>query len=80
MALTVARAARRPDAGGAGGADRGTLRYVSALSLLDLSLLALAASLVDLSKTALPGAGTLSVAVFAAVLPARQSTGPCSSC
>jgi len=77
VALTVARAARRPDAGGA---DRGTLRYVFAFSLLDLSLLALAASLVGLSKTALPGAGTLSVAVFAAVLPARQSTGPCSSC
>ena len=31
--------------------------------------------LVGLSKTALPGAGTITVAVFAAVLPARQSTG-----
>ena len=48
---------------------------MSALSLLDLSLLALAATLVGLSKTALPGAGTITVAVFAAVLPARQSTG-----
>jgi uncharacterized membrane protein YfcA len=45
------------------------------LSPLDVSLLALAACLVGLSKTALPGAGTLSVAVFAAVLPARESTG-----
>jgi len=48
---------------------------MSALSLLDFSLLALAATLVGLSKTALPGAGTITVAVFAAVLPARQSTG-----
>lgn len=45
------------------------------ISPLDFSLLALAASLVGLSKTALPGAGTIAVAVFAAVLPARQSTG-----
>jgi len=44
-------------------------------SLLDLSLLALAASLVGLSKTAMPGAGTIAVAIFAAVLPAKQSTG-----
>src|SRR5674476_1685226 len=44
-------------------------------SLLDFSLLALAASLVGLSKTAMPGAGTVAVAVFAAVLPAKQSTG-----
>jgi uncharacterized membrane protein YfcA len=45
------------------------------LSLLDFSLLALAASLVGLSKTAMPGAGTIAVAVFAAVLPAKESTG-----
>ncbi|WNB86624.1 sulfite exporter TauE/SafE family protein [Cellulomonas sp. ATA003] len=45
------------------------------LSVLDVCLLALAASLVGVSKTALPGAGTLTVAVFAAILPARQSTG-----
>jgi hypothetical protein len=44
-------------------------------SLLDFSLLALAASLVGLSKTAMPGAGTIAVAVFAAVLPAKESTG-----
>ncbi|HUX69836.1 MAG TPA: sulfite exporter TauE/SafE family protein [Cellulomonadaceae bacterium] len=48
---------------------------MSHLSALDFSLLALGACLVGLSKTALPGAGTLSVALFAAVLPARQSTG-----
>jgi uncharacterized membrane protein YfcA len=45
------------------------------LSTIDVVLLALAACLVGLSKTALPGAGTLAVAVFAAVLPARESTG-----
>jgi uncharacterized protein len=48
---------------------------VPALSVVDLLVLAVAASLVGLSKTALPGAGTLSVAAFAAVLPAKQSTG-----
>ncbi|QEW04914.1 sulfite exporter TauE/SafE family protein [Microbacterium lushaniae] len=37
-------------------------------------LLALGAVVVGLSKTALPGAGTLAVALFAAVLPAREST------
>jgi len=45
------------------------------LSPLGFLILALAASLVGLSKTALPGAGTIAVAAFAAVLPARQSTG-----
>jgi len=45
------------------------------LSLLDFSLLAVAASLVGLSKTAMPGAGTIAVALFAAVLPAKESTG-----
>ena len=53
----------------------GTLRCVPALSVVDVVVLAVAASLVGLSKTALPGVGTLSVAAFAAVLPARQSTG-----
>ncbi|MFS0734833.1 sulfite exporter TauE/SafE family protein [Microbacterium sp. 1P10UB] len=38
-------------------------------------LLALAAVTVGLSKTAIPGAGTVPVALFAAILPARQSTG-----
>jgi len=48
---------------------------VPELTWLDLTLLAAAAALVGLSKTALPGAGTIAVAVFAAVLPARSSTG-----
>jgi len=56
-------------------ADRGTLGCVPAISPLEFSLLALAALLVGLSKTALPGAGTISVAIFAAVLPAKPSTG-----
>lgn len=38
-------------------------------------LLGVAAVIVGLSKTAVPGAGTIAVAIFAAVLPARQSTG-----
>lgn len=38
------------------------------------SVLALGALIVGLSKTALPGGGTLAVALFAAVLPARTST------
>ncbi|MCH6231692.1 sulfite exporter TauE/SafE family protein [Microbacterium sp. CFH 31415] len=38
-------------------------------------LLAAAAAIVGLSKTAVPGAGTVAVAIFAAVLPAKQSTG-----
>ena len=39
------------------------------------SLLAVAAVIVGLSKTAIPGSGTIAVAIFAAVLPAKQSTG-----
>ena len=46
-----------------------------ALAVPELVLLVVAASLVGLSKTALPGAGTLTVVAFAAVLPARESTG-----
>jgi uncharacterized membrane protein YfcA len=38
-------------------------------------LLAVAAVIVGLGKTAVPGATTIAVAIFAAVLPARQSTG-----
>ncbi|SDG61912.1 sulfite exporter TauE/SafE family protein [Microbacterium pygmaeum] len=45
------------------------------LTALAWALLAVAALITGLSKTALPGAGTLSVAIFAAVLPAKQSTG-----
>ncbi|MCP3425679.1 sulfite exporter TauE/SafE family protein [Rothia sp. AR01] len=39
------------------------------------ALLAVAALLVGVSKTVLPGVNTLSVAAFAAILPARESTG-----
>ena len=45
------------------------------LSWLAWALLGLAAIVVGLSKTAVPGAGTVAVAIFAAVLPAKQSTG-----
>lgn len=39
------------------------------------ALLALSAFVVGASKTAVPAAATIAVAVFAAVLPARESTG-----
>ena len=39
------------------------------------ALLGVAALVVGLSKTAVPGAGTVAVAIFAAVLSAKQSTG-----
>lgn len=39
------------------------------------AMLGVAAVVVGLSKTAVPGAGTIAVAIFAAVLPAKQSTG-----
>src|SRR4051794_19623827 len=45
------------------------------LSALAWVLLAIAAFTVGVSKTALPGASTVAVATFAAVLPAKQSTG-----
>lgn len=41
-------------------------------------LLVVAAIAVGIAKTALPGAATLAVALFAAVLPARASTGALS--
>ncbi|MET7621599.1 sulfite exporter TauE/SafE family protein [Streptomyces sp. NPDC005408] len=41
----------------------------------DLAALAAAAALVGFSKTAVSGANTVSLAIFAAVLPARESTG-----
>lgn len=44
------------------------------LTALELCALGFAALLIGISKTALPGAGTLSVAIFATVLPAREST------
>lgn len=44
------------------------------LAVLSWVLLAFGALAAGMSKTALPGGGTLAVAVFAAVLPAREST------
>jgi uncharacterized membrane protein YfcA len=48
---------------------------LEALSLLDWVLLGLAAVLVGFAKTAIGGVGTAAVALFAIVLPARESTG-----
>ncbi|WP_031088978.1 sulfite exporter TauE/SafE family protein [Streptomyces sp. NRRL WC-3549] len=45
------------------------------LTLWPLAALAAASLLVGFSKTAVSGANTISLAVFAAVLPARESTG-----
>ncbi|MCX4671817.1 sulfite exporter TauE/SafE family protein [Streptomyces sp. NBC_01381] len=45
------------------------------ISLWEFAALAAAALLVGFSKTAVSGANTVSLAVFAAVLPARESTG-----
>ncbi|MFE7752743.1 sulfite exporter TauE/SafE family protein [Streptomyces sp. NPDC057428] len=45
------------------------------ITLWQLAALAAASTLVGFSKTAVSGANTISLAVFAAVLPARQSTG-----
>ncbi|MFI0817573.1 sulfite exporter TauE/SafE family protein [Streptomyces sp. NPDC021098] len=45
------------------------------IALWELAALAGAALLVGFSKTAVSGANTVSLAVFAAVLPARESTG-----
>ena len=44
------------------------------ISAIAWALLAFAAVVVGLSKTAIPGSNTIAVAIFAAVLPARQST------
>ncbi|MFI6081009.1 sulfite exporter TauE/SafE family protein [Streptomyces sp. NPDC051217] len=45
------------------------------ISMWEFVALAAAAALVGFSKTAVSGANTVSLAVFAAVLPARESTG-----
>lgn len=45
------------------------------LSVLAWAALAVAAVAVGVSKAALPGANTLAIALFAAVLPAKESTG-----
>jgi hypothetical protein len=42
---------------------------------VDLALLGLAAVFIGVAKTAVPGTGSLGVALFATVLPARESTG-----
>ncbi|MGW2326095.1 sulfite exporter TauE/SafE family protein [Streptomyces sp. NPDC001700] len=48
---------------------------MNTLALWELAVLAGAALLVGFSKTAVSGANTVSLALFAAVLPARESTG-----
>lgn len=48
---------------------------MNTVTLWEFLALAVAAGLVGFSKTAVSGANTISLAVFAAVLPARQSTG-----
>jgi len=48
---------------------------VPELSLLAWALLAFAAAVGGLSKSAIPGSVTISVAIFAAALPAKESTG-----
>jgi uncharacterized protein len=48
---------------------------VLGLSALDWSLLAVAALLVGFAKTAIGGVAAISIAIFAAVLPAKESTG-----
>lgn len=48
---------------------------IADLTPLVWTVLALGALVVGLSKTAVPGGGTLAVALFAAVLPAKESTG-----
>ncbi|MFV0319717.1 MAG: sulfite exporter TauE/SafE family protein [Microbacterium sp.] len=45
------------------------------LSVVAWALLAMAAVVIGLSKTAIPGSATVSVAIFAAVMPAKESTG-----
>ncbi len=45
------------------------------LSSADLALIVAAAMLIGIAKTGFAGIGSLSVAIFAAVLPARESTG-----
>ncbi|WP_324650268.1 sulfite exporter TauE/SafE family protein [Georgenia sp. H159] len=45
------------------------------LTGVEWALLAVAAGFVGLSKAALPGSNTVSIAIFAAILPAKQSTG-----
>ena len=46
------------------------------LTPLAWALLGVAALVAGLGKTAIPGSATVSVVLFAAVLPARTSTAP----
>src|SRR5690625_600388 len=46
------------------------------LSFVTWTVLAVATFIVGMTKSALPGAVTIAVAMYAAVLPARASTGP----
>ncbi|WP_328535632.1 sulfite exporter TauE/SafE family protein [Streptomyces sp. NBC_00344] len=48
---------------------------MNTITIWEMAALAAAATLVGFSKTAVSGANTISLAVFAAVLPARESTG-----
>ncbi|WP_052847264.1 sulfite exporter TauE/SafE family protein [Streptomyces avicenniae] len=48
---------------------------ISGLSGADWTLLTIAALLVGVAKTSIGGVGAISVALFAAVLPARESSG-----
>lgn len=48
---------------------------LDSLSSADLLWLAVAAALVGVAKTAISGVGAVAVVIFAAVLPARESTG-----
>ncbi|NYI04494.1 sulfite exporter TauE/SafE family protein [Allostreptomyces psammosilenae] len=48
---------------------------MSGLGAAEIAILVVAALLVGFAKTAIGGVGAISVALFAAVLPARESTG-----
>lgn len=48
---------------------------MAGLSVVDWSLLVVAATLVGFAKTAVGGVAAVSIALFASVLPARESTG-----
>ncbi|WP_427871177.1 sulfite exporter TauE/SafE family protein [Leucobacter luti] len=51
------------------------MEHLPELAVWAWALLALAALVVGVSKTALPGANTVSIAIFASILPAKSSTG-----
>lgn len=74
MRLPAPGATSRGDTVAGPAAPRCEDERVPDLSAIAWALLAVGALVVGLSKTAIPGAGSLAVAVFAAVLPARTST------